>query len=274
MSCNTPVLIKVPGAGYQYTACGYCQGCRITRLSHLEFRIRQEQRKNLFAGFGSAFVTYTYDDEHLPQNGCVKKDMQDFHKRLRENLRRDKVNYNSKFKYFMVSEYGSETFRPHYHGIYLGIDFSLESYFRKNWPFGFINCGPVMPGGIRYVIKYLEKCRPRKDEKEIYLQFGINPPFTLYSKGLGLDWFIQNQFDIQKKGGYYNKGRLIVPPPYIRRKLGIVIKPDIIREKQNKANAQKLGISRERYEQQQKILREQSLIARARMHGDILESLI
>lgn len=50
---------------------------------------------------------------------CLRKDVQDFIKRLRIALYRDSslVGRDISFTYFICSEYGPDTFRPHYHGL-------------------------------------------------------------------------------------------------------------------------------------------------------------
>lgn len=50
---------------------------------------------------------------------CLKKDVQDFVKRLRSTLARDSslCSEDLRFSYFICSEYGPKTFRPHYHGL-------------------------------------------------------------------------------------------------------------------------------------------------------------
>ena len=50
---------------------------------------------------------------------CYKKDVQDFVARLRSHLSTvdDLDGEDLRFTYFIASEYGPETFRPHYHGI-------------------------------------------------------------------------------------------------------------------------------------------------------------
>lgn len=49
----------------------------------------------------------------------LKKDVQDFIRRLRTNISRESslVSEDPRFTYFICSEYGPTTFRPHYHGI-------------------------------------------------------------------------------------------------------------------------------------------------------------
>ena len=68
------------------------------------------------------FCTITYDDEHLPfsfddddlpQVDVSKRDVQLWFKRIREN-------YGARLghiRYFIVSEFGENTLRPHYHAI-------------------------------------------------------------------------------------------------------------------------------------------------------------
>lgn len=50
---------------------------------------------------------------------CLRKDVQDFVKRLRTLLSRtpDLFGLDTSFSYFICSEYGPKTFRPHYHGL-------------------------------------------------------------------------------------------------------------------------------------------------------------
>lgn len=56
----------------------------------------------------NAFVTLTYDDMHLPKDGCVHpRVMQLFIKGLR--------NRGYSFRYYAVGEYGERSNRPHYH---------------------------------------------------------------------------------------------------------------------------------------------------------------
>lgn len=61
---------------------------------------------------------------------CLKKDVQDFVKRLRINLSRapELAGKDTSFTYFICSEYGPTTFRPHYHGVLFFNDFSVSEY--------------------------------------------------------------------------------------------------------------------------------------------------
>lgn len=60
---------------------------------------------------------------------CLRKDVQDFIKRLRIALYRDSslVGRDISFTYFICSEYGPDTFRPHYHGLLFFNDSHIAS---------------------------------------------------------------------------------------------------------------------------------------------------
>lgn len=78
-------------------------------------------------------------DKYHDRIGVIwNKDIQDFFKRLRQNLKR-KYNVSDSFEYFRVSEYGPKTRRPHFH---LLLYFPKNSNFEvlkraiaQSWPF-------------------------------------------------------------------------------------------------------------------------------------------
>lgn len=125
----------------------------------------------------AVFVTLTYDESSLPHdlegNACVsKKDVQLFFKRLRK-----KEPY-SRIWYFLCSEYGPETLRPHYHFI-LGNCQELSNI-EKAWPFGFVTIGELNDNRIKYVAKYMIT--------KAFAPDYLVPTFSLCSKRIGLDY--------------------------------------------------------------------------------------
>lgn len=68
---------------------------------------------------------------------CWYPDVQNFYKRLRQNLRR-KYNFYDSFKFFSCCEYGSYTQRPHFH-LLIYIPSFAEQVFRdaivESWPY-------------------------------------------------------------------------------------------------------------------------------------------
>lgn len=116
MLCTNPFSLR---AGYTPSGverfinvpCGKCLACRINKRREWTQRLLNES----YSASSSYFITLTYSDEYLPRddndNPCVsKRDVQLFMKRLRKT-------YGNGIRYFIGSEYGPETLRPHYHGI-------------------------------------------------------------------------------------------------------------------------------------------------------------
>ena len=116
----------------------------------------------------------------------------------------------SSFKYFITSEYGPETQRPHFHGLIFGVTRSeFEKYFVPLWKYGTVKFDTLDPslGAGCYVSKYCSKgdyendyCRKyfayedkdylSKDYDFCISDFGINAPlchptFHLISHGIG-----------------------------------------------------------------------------------------
>ncbi|QCS36260.1 replication initiator protein [Capybara microvirus Cap1_SP_192] len=109
--------------------CGKCIGCRLDYSRQWTTRLMLELPYHNEAWF----LTLTYNDDVLPTNlvdvdgeikvthSLVKKDFQNFIKRLR--------NYfpDKSISYYCCGEYGSRSFRPHYHAI-LFFDSPLQDY--------------------------------------------------------------------------------------------------------------------------------------------------
>lgn len=108
-----------------------------------------------------------------PCFGVVHKpDVQKFFKRLRKNVDTDPLKLLSgvpdsckDIRYFVASEYGPKTLRPHYHGIlYLKSKVVskaiLKHYFHKSWKLGAperCEISEVITTASQYVSKYLHK---------------------------------------------------------------------------------------------------------------------
>lgn len=114
----------------------------------------------------NSFITLTYNDEHLPPDGSLKKKhYQDFMKRLRRKYD------GMKIRFFHCGEYGDKDARPHYHAILFGIDWPDRKLFtiRKGiptytsqaledlWQKGFCTVGDVTFESAAYVARYVMK---------------------------------------------------------------------------------------------------------------------
>ena len=101
---------------------------------------------------------------------CCKADIQKFFKRLRRRVDYDSENLlthvptsDRAFRYFVTSEYGPKTHRPHYHGLLffsnLDVSRSVEKcYLRQSWQFcdsKNLDISPVQTNAASYVAKYV-----------------------------------------------------------------------------------------------------------------------
>lgn len=155
-------------------------------------------------------------------NSVRVEDVQRWLKRNRTRSKRSNPEFD--FSYFLSSEYGPRTLRPHYHGVLFGVTKDdVRSWFR-DWQehFGEIvdfDDLDTTKGGLSYVAKYCSKgffehplCSKDfyygcdgEGVKEYHSKhyerclelFGIDsafvdPTFHLFSKGLGVDWINHN----------------------------------------------------------------------------------
>ena len=83
--------------------------CRQQKQRQWLVRMSEELRQEPNA----YFITLTYNNEHLPENGVFPEEIQLFIKRLRTKLDRRGISHN--LRYIAVSEYGHWSKRPHYH---------------------------------------------------------------------------------------------------------------------------------------------------------------
>lgn len=226
--------------------CGQCIECRLQRSR------RWADRCMLELGYheSSYFITLTYDNAHIPKNPLydeetgevyaenatlVKKDLQDFMKRLRRAY--EYKGYENKLRFFACGEYGSQTLRPHFHLIVFGLKLDDLTLFKRNfngdnlynsafisklWKKGFSVVGDVTWQSCAYVARYIMKKHLGKDS-EFYDIYNIEPEFTLMSRKPGIarqyydehkdELFYQDFVSISTKDG----GKKIFPPPYYEK---------------------------------------------------------
>ncbi len=146
--------------------------------------LRNESNKDIFNVLLGSQV-----GDFLPE--VNKTDCQLYLKRLRESLR---LKYNSFIKFFLCSEYGPNTFRPHYHLlIYSHLPVGqISSVIVDSWQLGEVKYKEIIydhssAGDFQnvsgYVSKYVSK--PTVFESP-WVNFGfVRKPFRLMSKGLG-----------------------------------------------------------------------------------------
>lgn len=189
MMCRKPF---VPAAGPAY-GCGQCMPCRYNRRRIWKHRIILEAALHE----SNSFVTLTYDDEHIPADGSLDPaHVRDWLKRLR------KAVSPSRFRFFLVGEYGDTTQRPHYHAGLFGFPsciYGQSTYsgnrkscchwcdlVRKTWGKGNIYVGTLEPDSAQYLAGYVTKKMTAKDDPRL---FGRHPEFGRMSlrPGIGHD---------------------------------------------------------------------------------------
>ena len=127
----------------------------------------------------------------------MKRDFQLLMKRIRFKFSDDKI------RFFMSGEYGSQTFRPHYHAILFGLHLDdLKPYktvkeageyytyynsesLQECWPYGYVVVGEVTWESCAYTARYVMKKLKGKEAK-FYEEHNIQPEFTLMSRKPGI----------------------------------------------------------------------------------------
>lgn len=181
---NAGVFVSEPLTDYIEVPCGKCVACRQAHARAWSFRCLAELQAT---SKPSWFLTITYDEAHNPLV-LSKRDLQLFNKRLRKAF--------GPFRFFACGEYGERKSRPHYHGIYFGLDIKdLKKYAGHGertlfvsdkvsslWGSGFVVIGSVTPESVAYVSGYVSK------------KFETPDVFQLMSRkpGIGLGWFRDN----------------------------------------------------------------------------------
>lgn len=213
MTCTRPIRLR---DSKQLVPCGKCYNCLANNRAQWTYRLNCE---NLASRF-SLFVTLTYDNENLPfrsqyvnidtgeetiiidtysnhknykldllklvssVNSVSVRDVQLFLKRLRKELG------NKTFRYFVTSEYGDKTQRPHYHVLFFfQKDFErkfLYDTIEKTWSLGNVNFGETETASIAYCTKYCLKDSPTP--------FGACKTFRLMSRRPALGDFGYKQY--------------------------------------------------------------------------------
>lgn len=218
--------VKKVGVALKYCVlvpCGKCLACLAQQQSQWSFRIEQEV---LYGDHPFAlFVTFTYDNEHLPEDLSVSKtEVQKYLHDLRQNLHRryfdgaDKETVPS-VRYYFCAEYGSKRGRPHYHAILMfnkSVDWRI---IQSSWSKGIVDIREFNSARAGYVAKY--------SVKQLDLDYeGRTRPFHLQSQGLGKTFINGKTLDSLKYNLYYRNlsGRKVKLPRYYIDKLGVTRK--------------------------------------------------
>lgn len=191
----------------------------------------------------SHFVTLTYDDLHVPQDGSVcPRELRLFLKRLRERVRDDGVE----IRYYAVGEYGDLTQRPHYHLALFGLaDLphvnagdahvwglpACSCVLCCSWTKGSVDRGDLTAQSAAYIVSYVAKGLTKEDHPELgnrYREFarmsrkpGIGAhAVPVIAKALSDDRRSDCQEGIEPVPGQYRQEKRLWPlGRYLGRKL-------------------------------------------------------
>lgn len=223
MKCFHP--IKVRG---QLVPCGRCAACQVNYSEAWKIRLTEEYKNCDLC----LWLTLQYDDFNVPHTKSnfltlSKSDVKQFFNSLRVfHTRHDNIT----LKYFLCAEYGSHTFRPHYHTLifYYGlqqksiieqVDFKwreLERIRERFWTKGCVVHKDFHNGVCGYVTKYVTKPQPVLLSDEPLL------PFRFISRGIGISLLNKLDFEYAQENldfSFTYNGKKRVLPRYYQNKI-------------------------------------------------------
>lgn len=232
--CVSPILIRnnanvnnsyanaasILNSSHKYfrVPCGHCIECLQRQQNDWMQRIVSQARSS-----GSmCFMTLTYDEAHVPiryshsGSGEIfmtvsKRDVQNWIKAYR--MRLERRGCNTKFKFFIASEYGPLHLRPHYHCLFFGITDDMAQEMATSWKYGFVDVRHVKPlkfgdsleDSFAKVASYVAKyCCKGMFENPLIKDKKVEKVFRLVSKHFGEDYIIQNIFFYVPKSSSLN----------------------------------------------------------------------
>lgn len=198
--------------------CGQCIGCRLDKSRQWATRIALEKQMH----DDSIFLTLTYDDEHLPEDGSLNKnEISKFMKNLRRQL--DYYGYHKKIRFFGCGEYGDNYSRPHYHLIIFGWrpkdakrykgDLFTSQFIEKIWKNGWCPFGNVTFESAAYVARYV--CKKITGDYAEYFYDGLEPEFVRMSRmpGIAREWLEKFQSDVLRDDVVIIRNGIKCKPP-------------------------------------------------------------
>ena len=229
--------------------CGKCLSCRIGKQRDLA--VRAMHQTAISGPERSAFLTLTYNGDHLPKYGSLKRDdLTRFFKRFRKA-------HGAGLKYIGCGEYGDRGLRPHYHVAIWGHDFPdrekwaltrakypggprfwlyRSKKLEELWPYGFSWIGALEYESAAYVAGYTVKKLNGSKAFYNYLRWddddglvSVDPEFSTISRGgrsghglaheffekFGSDLFPKDHVLMKKRSGM----KKVPVPRYYRRLL-------------------------------------------------------
>ncbi len=156
MLCKTPYFV-----GRAPVPCGRCLPCKILRKQNWTNR----QRLESWCYKRNSFITLTYSDEHLPRDASLAPDdLTLFMKKFRDAIKPDTI------RFYAVGEYGSETFRPHYHLSFFGLGAECADLVQEKWGKGHTSTYEFNSATAAYVCSYMVKAMTKLDDERLFIE--------------------------------------------------------------------------------------------------------
>ena len=211
-------------------SCKQCTGCRQEYAR--QWAMRNIHEASLW--LNNIFITLTYNDQNLPEhNKLVKKDFQDFMKRLRKHK---KANTKNPIRFFHCGEYGEKFGRPHYHAILFNTNFNdrkpipgqknltTSDTLKKLWGKGHVSIGDVTFQSASYVAGYVQKKINGKQKEDHYRRIDkttgetwvLPQEYATMSRRPGIAglWFAKHKKDVYPSDNIHINGKEMRPPKY------------------------------------------------------------
>ncbi|AXH73097.1 MAG: replication initiator protein [Microviridae sp.] len=169
MMCRNQVVGRTKEGRLFLHPCGQCLYCRIndTRAWYVRshFELKKLDRPYHY------FLTLTYDEENLPDDGICRKD------HIKNFLNNLNTSFALRMRYFATSDYGSINNRAHYHAIITSTKKITQAQCERIWKKGFVYLKKCNKENVKYTLRYTVKKAPY-DKTDFKM-------FRLISKGWG-----------------------------------------------------------------------------------------
>lgn len=186
--------------------CDKCIGCRLDYSR--DWANRNCLEALCYDEDVNKFLTFTYDDDHVPISDQATlttrlDDVSEFNKRLRRHY---EYHYNHQgIRFYASSEYGSKTFRPHYHSSFFNLPIPdlkqiatnfqgdplyTSELINRIWGKGYVVIGDFAWNTAAYTARYIVKKLKGPIAALEYQAFGLEPESTRSSRrpGIGIEW--------------------------------------------------------------------------------------
>lgn len=253
MACERPIRAYAPAHGgrvhiYKRTDPEYwvepyngltlpCGSCILCRQEHArQWAVRITHEASLHEE--NSFITLTYAPEHEPAYGSLHyPDLQKFWKRLRMRIAR---KTGEKLRFYAVGEYGSQSYRPHYHACVFGHAFTEGRIILREqptmlwtcpaldnaWGLGHVSVGALNFTTAQYTASYItKKLRSAQRYVRIDEQTGeliaLAQPrsFSSIRPAVAAEWFEKFGQQIYDHDMVVINGQPQKPPKYYDKKL-------------------------------------------------------